>query len=262
MSLQGKAQVLVKGAAAHPDWDPQGNRLSFFMDDALHVVDRSGHPIMSVPGLSGHQSWMSDGRRIIADINSGSAGKKGWIVVVDTQSGTVTPLVRHHSHYTSDQATHPHVIGSPDGTKAVFNSTNEGKQKPQVYVVQVRRPAAVLDAGASRRGSAAVLHWELPAPKAEIAQIVIRRVTKEGVTDAASIAAGEVSWSDPHPNDVLAYEICSKEYSGLVSEPIRVASRLLRILCLHQAGSRGTMSGQFDLRTGETTTSGFRALSS
>jgi hypothetical protein len=221
VSLQGKAQILIHGAAGHPDWDPQGNRLSFFMDDALHVVDRSGHPIKTIPGLTGHQSWLSDGRWIISDIDKGSAGKKGWLVVIDTQSGAVTPLVRHYSHYTSDQWTHPHVIGSPDGTKAVFNSNNEGKEEPQVYVVQVRRPSTVLNAGVSRHGSATVLHWVLPDAKAEIARILIRQVTKEGVVDAASIAAGEVSWTDPRSQDVLAYEIRTQEYSGLLSEPIR-----------------------------------------
>jgi hypothetical protein len=219
VSLQGKAQILVKGAAGHPDWEPQGNRLSYFMDGALRVVDRSGHTIKTIPGLSGHQSWLSDGRRIIADIDRGS--KKGWIVVIDTESGTVTPLVRHHSHYTSDQSTHPHVIGSPDGTKAVFNSNNEGKEEPQVYVVQVRPPPTVLNAAVSPRGSAAVLHWDLPAARAEIARILIRQVTKNGVVDAARIAAGEVSWSDPSCQDVLAYEICTQEFSGLLSEPIR-----------------------------------------
>ena len=220
VSLQGKAQILIEGAASHPDWDPQGNRLSYFMDDALHVVDRGGRPLKTIPGLNGHQSWLSDGR-IIADIDKGSAGKKGWIVVVDPQSGAVTPLVRHNSRYTSDQSTHPHVIGSPDATKAVFNSTNEGKQEPQVYVVQVRQPSAVLNAGVSRRGPATVLHWELPEARAEIAHIVIRQVTKTGLVDAASIAAGEISWTDPHSQNVLAYEIGTQEYSGLLSEPIR-----------------------------------------
>jgi Tol biopolymer transport system component len=223
VNLQGKAQILIKGNAGHPDWDPQGNRLSFFLNDALHVVDRNGQLIRTIPGLSGHQSWLSDGRRIISDIDNGSAGNKGWIVVVDTQSGAVTPLVRHRSRKTSDQSTHPHVIGSPDGTKAVFNSTNEGKEEPQVYVVQVRQPSAVLDAGVSRRGPAVVLHWELTDARAEIAHIIIRQVTKKGVVDVASIPADETSWTDSRSQDVVAYEICTQEYSGLMSDPVVVS---------------------------------------
>ena len=136
----------------------------------------------------------------------------------------VTSLVRHDSRGTSDQDTHPHVIGSPDSTKAVFNSNNEGKEEPQVYVVQVRRPSAVLNAGANRRGSATVLHWKLPDARAEIARVLIRQVTKEGVVAAASIAAGEVSWTDLSSREVLAYEIRTQEYSGLLSEPIRCSA--------------------------------------
>ena len=166
-----------------------------------------------------HQSWLSDGRH--RRHQYGGRGQEGWIVVIDTQSGTVTPLVRHNSHYTSDQSTHPHVIGSPDATKAVFNSTNEGKQEPQAYVVQVRRPSTVVNARASRTGSATVLNWELPPMRAEIASVVIQRVTKQGTAEVASVSPAEVSWTDPNPDNVIAYEICTKEYSGLRSEAIR-----------------------------------------
>ena len=69
-----------------------------------------------------------------------------------------------------------------------------------------------------------LLSWKLPDARAEIARILIRQVTKEGVVDAASIAAGEVSWTDLSSREVLAYEIRTQEYSGLLSEPIRCSA--------------------------------------
>jgi hypothetical protein len=139
-ALTGRAALLFKGEASHPDWQPGGGIISFFQESSLYFLDRSGQKLKSVAGLNGHQSWSCDGRYIVAEIydnNNANLNFRGWIVMINVANGQVIPIIKHQARSDKNQATHPHPHFSPDGTKIVFNSNHLGTTNPQVYVVDI-----------------------------------------------------------------------------------------------------------------------------
>ncbi|MCX7015854.1 MAG: hypothetical protein NTW86_25420 [Candidatus Sumerlaeota bacterium] len=221
----GEQRALVKGVAGHPDWSPDGARLSYFDKDGLSVVDRTGKMLQHIKGLGGHQSWSQDGRYVVFDGGkykaTDSSGVEreftNYISMVELASGKITPLVPHNSKLTSDQNTHPHPAFSPDGTKVVFNSNNHGQDLPQAYVVKARDPDEVKSLTVTREGNGCRIAWELARAK-ETKGFVIYRILEDGQSAVlAEAPLADRFYVDPTPAGVKGYGVATKEFSGLQS---------------------------------------------
>lgn len=217
----GKPKLLITGEAGHPDWCPGGNWLSFFREGNLWIIDRSGQRVKEFTGLRGHQSWSEDGSLIVADINTRRSRYGGWIVICRVDTGDVVPLIEHCSTLTSDQASHPHPVFSPDGTKVVYNSNNFRINPPQVYVIKVKNPETVGQLWAEVKGKTVVLTWEEPKSR-EIEKYLIYQLKDNNRFFIGECAAGQNFYKVDYNADSHAFEVIAQEYSGLKSQAVKV----------------------------------------
>jgi Tol biopolymer transport system component len=72
----GDDRLLVSGNLLSPslDWSPDGSRISYVLDGAIHIMDADGSNRTRVPGTSGHvftASWSPDGDRFAYSSDGG-----------------------------------------------------------------------------------------------------------------------------------------------------------------------------------------------
>lgn len=238
MNLSGQSNRFIIGVdgipnpfypdqAGHPDWAPSGRLFSFFKSGerrGLYVRDiqkEINYLVEGTKGVFGHQSWAYDGSFIVLDVNNDEQPFKDYIMVADMADLTARPIVRHDSIYldgSGSQSTHPHVIASPDGTKAVYNvNRNPEKPEPHVYVVRLRKPSPVVNPQASLKGREVSLNWTLP-PAKERAGTLILAVSKAGEASELAFVKGN-SWKGRWPEGIAQLKLLTREHSGLLSEP-------------------------------------------
>lgn len=215
----GKTKLLVTGEAGHPDWRPGGNWLSFFQDNGLTIINRNGEPVQRFSGLGGHQSWSDDGSMVVADITYRKSRYVGWIIVYQVNSGEIVPLIEHCSTLTDRQATHPHPVFSPDGTKVVYNSNNFGRNTPQVYVAKVRSPDPVAKFQADLKENTVVLSWEKPRGR-EIEKYLIYYLTGNKRFLIGENTADKVVYKTKTSEDMRGFQVVAQEHSGLTGKPV------------------------------------------
>ena len=221
----GEQRVLVKGIAGHPDWSPDGARLSYFDKEGLCVVDRNGKMLQRIHGLGGHQSWSPDGRYIVFDAGTFKAKDPNgvekefakYISMVEPASGKITPLAPHNSKLTKDQDTHPHPAFSPDATKVVFNSNNNGQENPQAFVVKARDPDEVRNLSLAQEGNGRRISWEPSQAKETKGFVIYRVMNDDRVVVVAETSLDSRSYTDTNDADVKGYGVAVKEFSGLQS---------------------------------------------
>lgn len=222
VTTSGVSTKFWEASAGHPDWSPDGERMSFF-GGGFHVIDRQGNLLKYRNGPNGHQSWSYDGSLIFADMNNDNGRiHGGYIISINPLTLELIPFVPHNSIYTDDQATHPHAFSSPDGTKVVFNSNNKSESNPpHVYVVSVKKPAGVIDLKKSISNEGILtLSWEMPEAK-ELGSVIISSIDMDG--DAKEIAEVEgLEWSGILDDSAIEYEVITKERSGLMGTPVKI----------------------------------------
>jgi len=221
-TIDGVSTKFWASSAGHPDWSPDGERMSFF-NSGFHVINRQGNILKYLRGPNGHQSWSYDGSLIFIDMNNDNGRiHGGHITSIDPVTLELTPIVAHHSIYTSDQASHPHVYSSPDGTKVVFNSINKSESNPpHVYVTQVKKPKGVIDLQMVNVADGSInLTWKMPESK-EIGSVIIYSVHEGEKRKKVSEVEGE-SWTGKKDPSAQAYEAVTMERFGVAGEAVRV----------------------------------------
>lgn len=222
----GERRLLIKGRAGHPDWSPDGQRLSYFTPDGLNIMDRNGTMVRQIPGLAGHQSWSNDGKYIVfeegnyraKDASGVEKQFKNYIALVEPVTGIVTPLMPSQTKKGKSQDTHAHPGFSPDGTKVIFVSNNLATEDPQAYVVKARDPDPVKQLSLEQEGVGYRISWIPPQANETKSFVIFRLLPGDKASVVAEIPLGSTSYMDvTAPADVRGYAVAAKEYSGLQS---------------------------------------------
>ncbi|HYH02903.1 MAG TPA: hypothetical protein VEC37_07360, partial [Bacillota bacterium] len=218
----GVAKQLVAGIAEYPDWQPGGILLSYFEDGRLLMVNRKGEPVKIIPDIAGFQSWSEDGKSLVIDVTHKKSRYYGEIVVCDSNSGDIRPLVEHHYQPSKVVTPQPNPHFSPDKTKVVYNSNDSGKNHSQVYVVRVKSPEPVKSLRLTPGKSALELTW-LASTAKEVKNIQIYKIYLDG----KRVKQGELEPKQTrclvkYEDNLKSIEVIVKEFSGLESEPAMV----------------------------------------
>ncbi|CAN5173965.1 hypothetical protein BH23ACT9_BH23ACT9_35270 [soil metagenome] len=108
----GSVRRLVQGQASNASWSPDGNRVAYFADLSLWVVDRDGgaaHGVLA-DAVPARFAWSPDGTELLATRVNGPPYE---IVAVNPDSGAVRALVS-----ATDPVDSP--AWSPDGSRLAY----------------------------------------------------------------------------------------------------------------------------------------------
>jgi len=109
----------------HPTWSPKGDRIAFYSQGDIWIVNSDGsHPrnITSGPGSDFFPSWSPDGRRIVFDSNRDAGDNEhDYEIYIAEADGSAT--VRVHGSSRRDRM----PDWSPDGKQIAFMSGRDGE---------------------------------------------------------------------------------------------------------------------------------------
>ena len=262
----GNVVDLPVGKAGHPDWSPDGGRLSFTSEGAVWLIDRDGTNKRQLLNMATgmHGGWSLEGGWIVADSPDRGPYANQIIRVHTEEPGRVHRICHHNASYQGwgamhpdAESTHPAPVSSPDGTKAVFDSDGASKWA-EMYVVVMRKPDAPQDLRAEKRGRVVSLKWRRPERGRELAGYYVYRSAEsgDGFEQVGRAAAGKERFEDrpqgrgPWYYRVSAHEHCGLE--GLPSDEVRVGGAWREPARVYVDAAFGERLGMTDLFDGRT----------
>ncbi len=226
----GSDRTRIPKPGGHPDWMPGGTEMTFYAEGKIWAVHRDGTGLRCMATLKGggHGGPCLDGEWFVSDTTRRGEFPDSILILRTDGSQTIIPVFRHMSSYLGhsvrwhpgQDATHPHPVSSPDGTKILCNSDFLG-QYADVYVSVARMPDPPRDLAAQRDGDHVRLTWQRPRRSRETHGYVVYRSDRSGlgyrrVTDKP-ITVPE--WRGPDASTPGFYVVTAVEHSGLESAP-------------------------------------------